>query len=147
MLEVSEEALDEMWEEDAAAALGFARSFERKDERGGFEVARHVATLIESARCHGDEPQSNSYKDRHQASRDWLARVARRALDLFSRDKQRRGLMDFADLTLTAVRLLEDGRPMPRLRYKHLLLDENQDTNPVQARLMQLVKQSCVPTL
>src|SRR5690606_8662344 len=101
-----------------------------------------VWKLIESARCWGREPHSEAHGDRHQGSRNWLAKVAQRALALFAEDKKRRGLLDFPDLTLAAVKLLRNGAPT-RLHYKHILLDENQDTNPVQAELMHLVQKRC----
>src|SRR5690606_29216221 len=88
------------------------------------------------------KPHSESRGDRHQQTRDWLAAVAKRALALFAEDKKRRSLLDFPDLTLAAVKLLRDGSA-PRLRYKHVLLDENQDTNPIQAELMRLVQKRC----
>ena len=135
-----ETALNRMCEREPEAAMGFARSFSPKDERGGMDVTRQVCRLIDSVRCWGHEPRSESCGDRHQRSRDWLARVATRALALFAEDKKRRGLLDFPDLTLAAIKLLgKDARSL-RLRYKHVLLDENQDTNPVQAELMRLVQ-------
>jgi ATP-dependent exoDNAse (exonuclease V) beta subunit len=137
-----EVALDQMWQEQPEAAIGFARAFSPKDERGGLDVARQLWKLIESARCWGSEPHSESGGDRHQRSRDWLAEVAKRALALFGEDKRRRSLLDFPDLTLAAVKLLRKGGASTRLRYKHVLLDENQDTNPVQAELMRLVQKS-----
>ncbi len=138
-----ETALDLLWEEEPDAAIGFARAFSPKDERGGMDVTRQVWKLIESARCWGHEPRSESCGDRHQRSRDWLARVAKRALALFAEDKKRRSLLDFPDLTLATVKLLKEDAASTKLRYKHVLLDENQDTNPVQAELMRLVQKRC----
>lgn len=138
-----ETALDQMWEAEPEAALGFARAFNRKDLRGGLDVSTYVAKLIESARCWGDQPHSARYGDRHQVYRDWMARAARRALELFTQDKQRRALMDFSDLTLATVNLLGAGKASTKLHYKYILLDENQDTNPVQAELMRLVQKNC----
>ena len=46
-----ETALDLMWEAEPEAAIGFARAFSPKDERGGMDVTRQVSKLIESARC------------------------------------------------------------------------------------------------
>lgn len=135
-----ETALDLLWEEQPEAAVAFARAFSPKDERGGMDVTRQVWKLIESARCWGHEPRSEHCGDRHQGSRDWLAQVAKRALALFAEDKKRRSLLDFPDLTLAAVKLLRQDTASTKLRYKHVLLDENQDTNPVQAELMRLVQ-------
>ena len=57
----------------------------------------------------------------------------------FSREKARRGLVDFSDLEHFAVRLLTDGEGKPSElaqywagRYDEVLVDEYQDTNQVQ---------------
>lgn len=134
-----ETALDQMWQAEPEAAVGFARVFDRKDLRGGLDVATYIAKIIESARSWGDQPRSGNYGDRHQLYRDWMARTATRALELFTEDKKQRSLMDFSDLTAAAVKLLREGKAS-RLPYKHILLDENQDTNPIQAELMRLLQ-------
>lgn len=138
-----EKALDQSWEEDPRGALGFANAFRLKNDRGGMDVPRHVFGLIESARCWGDVPQSKMHGDRHEPYRAWLAGLGRKALALFAEDKQRRGLMDFSDLTSRAVDLLRDGKFSIPLRYKHILLDENQDTNPQQSDLIRLLQKHC----
>ena len=57
----------------------------------------------------------------------------------FSKEKARRGLVDFSDLEHLAVRLLTDGEGNPSelarflgARYDEVLVDEYQDTNQVQ---------------
>ena len=74
------------------------------------------------------------------------APVVRALMDLvldfqtaFSREKARRGLVDFSDLEHFAVRLLTDGEGNPSelarywgARYDEVLVDEYQDTNQVQ---------------
>ncbi|MBK6975393.1 MAG: UvrD-helicase domain-containing protein [Sterolibacteriaceae bacterium] len=63
-------------------------------------------------------------------------------LELLERHKRDRRLMDFADLEWHADRLLRDeseaGFIQVRLdaRYRHILLDEFQDTNPLQWRIL-----------
>ena len=56
--------------------------------------------------------------------------------------KRRRGVLDSDDLQAQAVRLLEKS-PNVRLRYqrrfRHLMIDEFQDTNPMQMRLVELL--------
>ena len=59
--------------------------------------------------------------------------------DAFSREKARRGLVDFSDLEHFAVKLLTDGQGRPSqlaqfcaARYDEVLVDEYQDTNQVQ---------------
>jgi ATP-dependent helicase/nuclease subunit A len=71
-----------------------------------------------------------------------LELVAR--FDRVYRDQKRQGsLLDFGDLEEYAVRLLEDHtdvRERVRGQFDHILMDEFQDTNGQQARLMQLVR-------
>ena len=63
-------------------------------------------------------------------------------LDVLERYKRERRLMDFADLEWHADRLLRDESEaafiQARLdaRYRHILLDEFQDTNPLQWRIL-----------
>jgi ATP-dependent helicase/nuclease subunit A len=67
-------------------------------------------------------------------------------LDLFSRHfeaiKERRGGLDFEDLQLRAVRLLEREEigNAYRTRFSHLLVDEFQDTNRLQLRLIEALR-------
>ncbi|WP_077212003.1 UvrD-helicase domain-containing protein [Bacillus dakarensis] len=56
--------------------------------------------------------------------------------------KQERGLVDFQDLLLKTTALLrehQDVRTYFKQRYTHLLVDEFQDTDPVQAEMMLLL--------
>jgi ATP-dependent exoDNAse (exonuclease V) beta subunit len=62
---------------------------------------------------------------------------------LYRERKRQAGLLDFADLEEYAVRLLEDhtdARARVRAQFDHILMDEFQDTNGQQARLMALVR-------
>jgi ATP-dependent helicase/nuclease subunit A len=64
-------------------------------------------------------------------------------LDSYQRLKSERGGLDFSDGELEAARLLDDeaaaGAILAKLdaRWKHLLLDEFQDSNPLQWRILQ----------
>jgi ATP-dependent helicase/nuclease subunit A len=65
-----------------------------------------------------------------------------RAREIHDRLRRERALANFADLLLCAARLLRD-KPHVRedlaARYTHLLVDEFQDTDPVQAEVMLLL--------
>ncbi|MGF1643746.1 MAG: UvrD-helicase domain-containing protein [Thiotrichales bacterium] len=66
-----------------------------------------------------------------------------RFLDLFQQIKRQRRQLDFADLEWLAYRLLNDDENGQWVQYKldqrieHVLIDEFQDTNPTQWRLLQ----------
>lgn len=63
--------------------------------------------------------------------------IAARALDRFADLKQRAGLIDFGDMEQLTLRALEDSRVTHRLadELEVLLVDEFQDTNPMQLAL------------
>jgi len=69
-------------------------------------------------------------------------RAGARLLDHFQRIKRERRLVDFADLEWKACELLNDADHAHWVQYKldqridHLLVDEFQDTNPTQWRLL-----------
>jgi len=67
--------------------------------------------------------------------------VARHAAD-YAEAKRARGALDFADLELGARDLLRDRpglRAAVRTRYERVMVDEFQDTNPLQLELLDLV--------
>ncbi|MFL6650713.1 MAG: UvrD-helicase domain-containing protein [Sulfurifustaceae bacterium] len=81
---------------------------------------------------------------RHAAwerNRDWCT-IGARLLDHFQEQKRTAGVLDFADLEWLAYRLLSRSRYAEWVQYKldqridHLLVDEFQDTNPTQWRLL-----------
>ncbi|MBK9170543.1 MAG: UvrD-helicase domain-containing protein [Bryobacterales bacterium] len=63
--------------------------------------------------------------------------------DAYRRRKRTAGLLDFSDLEECAVRLLREHgtvREAVRARFQHILMDEFQDTNGVQAALVGLLR-------
>ncbi len=60
----------------------------------------------------------------------------------FDAAKRRRAAIDFEDLQILAARLLERGEPGAayRSRFSHLLVDEFQDTNRLQLRLIEALR-------
>src|ERR1019366_7771976 len=67
-----------------------------------------------------------------------------RRFDLVYRERKRQaGALDFADLEEFAVRLLDEHaetRARVQEQFDHVLMDEFQDTNGQQARLLKLVR-------
>ena len=63
-----------------------------------------------------------------------------RLVERYTQEKQRRGRIDFGDQVAKAVELVERHHDLVealRARYPHVLLDEYQDTNVAQRRLIQ----------
>src|SRR5207302_8400137 len=75
--------------------------------------------------------------------REMLLRILTRFDQLYRERKRQPGMLDFADLEEFSVSLLEE-HPETRARlqaqFDHVLMDEFQDTNGQQARLMRLVR-------
>jgi len=75
--------------------------------------------------------------------RTMLLRILSRFDQLYRERKRQAGMLDFADLEEFTVRLLED-HPETRTRlqaqFDHILMDEFQDTNGQQAKLIRLVR-------
>ncbi len=70
---------------------------------------------------------------------DVLTRLLEAILERLEQEKQSRNVLDFADLQIRALRLLEQPAVVERLRreIRYLLVDEFQDTNLVQYALVQ----------
>ena len=77
----------------------------------------------------------------HQPCREWLAATVKLVEESYAARKRSVSKLDFNDLERFAVRLLEN-RPQLRKRFPHVLVDEFQDTNPVQSRLISLLRPS-----
>ena len=75
----------------------------------------------------------------HHPSREWLAAAVRLVEESYSSWKHSVSKVDFNDLERFAVRLLEDA-PERRERFSHVLVDEFQDTNAVQSKLIGLLR-------
>ena len=71
-----------------------------------------------------------------------VIRTMKRAVDTFDEIRAHRGVLSFEDLLMKATRLLRD-QPHVRAsfarRFKCLLVDEFQDTDPIQAEMMLLL--------
>jgi ATP-dependent helicase/nuclease subunit A len=75
--------------------------------------------------------------------RTLLIEILRRFDHLYRERKEQAAALDFADLEEFTVRLLEDhpdARTRLRRQFDHILMDEFQDTNGQQARLIELIR-------
>ena len=84
-------------------------------------------------------------------SHPWFSPLAPLVSELavaFARRKRERNLMDFDDLLLHWKRLLElDEKVKARMReeFRHILVDEYQDTNKLQAEIIDLLGRPAGP--
>jgi DNA helicase-2/ATP-dependent DNA helicase PcrA len=99
-----------------------------------------IASEIEWAKARGVSPA------RYEAEAEKAGRKPPIAFDAFAalferyeNEKKRRGLVDFDDMLWLAGTVLEDDAQFAaatRWRFRHLFVDEFQDVNPVQYRLL-----------
>jgi ATP-dependent exoDNAse (exonuclease V) beta subunit len=87
--------------------------------------------------------QRSLITDFYQAQRETLFTIIRSFDQIYSERKRRMSALDYADLEWFAVRLLEENsglRDRVRSGFRHVLMDEFQDTNGQQSRLLDLVR-------
>lgn len=115
--------------EHATRALGRAKE-NLLDAREAVERARRLLEEL------GDTPELDGERQLHAALEECLPAIA----EEYEALKATGGLVDFVDLQVHAVRFLEStaGRSF-RGRFKAILVDELQDTNLVQLRLLELL--------
>ncbi|MFO7767157.1 MAG: UvrD-helicase domain-containing protein [Pelovirga sp.] len=131
--------------------LGFGRDFTIYDDQDQLRLLRDLlkerkipekelkprtlATFIDKAKNRGLTPQACA---REQCDDPRLIELYR----LYQQRLKRGNALDFGDLLLLTVQLFEtvdEVRKRWQERFTHLLIDEFQDTNRVQYRLMQLL--------
>ena len=143
------EVLDVCYAANPASALGFLKSFagsrSRTEEISLSSVHEQVLRLYRSMRVTGvapRPPKSNKSSDfgEFQAQRAWIVEVFEKVDRAYRGWKRAAALVDFSDLGELAVRILEKGR-VRRLPFQHILVDEYQDTNPLQAKLIALLRE------
>jgi len=79
----------------------------------------------------------------YAGERELLLELVRRFDRIYRERKRAAGLLDFSDLEEFSVRLLEshpETRERVQRQFDHILMDEFQDTNGQQARLMSLLR-------
>jgi DNA helicase II / ATP-dependent DNA helicase PcrA len=133
------------------AALGFSSDFTICDDQDQQRLLRDIlrelniservmkpraaAAAIDGAKNRGVFPEG-------MPSGDFLAEVTVRVYARYQEKMARANALDFGDLLLQTVRLFEEHPEVLnywRNRFRHLLVDEFQDTNQVQYRLVHLL--------
>ncbi len=136
-----------------AERLGYTRQFTIYDQADARRLARRCADELgidpkrfTPAAIHS---QISAAKNRLQSASDYRQAVGSQFEEMiaevyerYERDLLRMNAMDFDDLLFRAVNVLElyeETRTRYARAFKHVLVDEYQDTNPVQYRLLQLL--------
>lgn len=107
-----------------------------KRGNGAYDLVKRLRDFIK-------ESAYTLITEAYTAERAFLIGILRRFDSHYRARKRQAGALDFADLEEFAVRLLErdaDTRERIRAQFDHILMDEFQDTNGQQARLMELVR-------
>ena len=121
----------------------------------GTTIAKHVADLIDACERSGrtsDDAISQSFEvaidERHEDAilkAKILIEIARRVESRYAEQKRLRGALDFRDLIVEAHRLLktnERARENYRARFRYIMIDEFQDTNPLLFEIVSLLEQN-----
>jgi DNA helicase-2/ATP-dependent DNA helicase PcrA len=136
-----------------AARLGYTRQFTIYDQADSRRLAKRSAEAIgvdlkrfTPAAIHN---QISAAKNRLRAAADYRETVSSpfeemvaEVYEIYERDLHRMNAMDFDDLLFRTVNLLElfeEVRERYSTTFRHVLVDEYQDTNHAQYRLLQLL--------
>jgi DNA helicase-2/ATP-dependent DNA helicase PcrA len=101
------------------------------------DVLASIFSLIENT----GESLEDILSVRYPYFQDWLEKIAQ-VREGYIRKKQETNSMDFDDLLVLTVRLFEkhpDILDLYRRKFRHILVDEYQDTNAVQSRMIDLL--------
>ncbi|MDQ3606047.1 MAG: UvrD-helicase domain-containing protein, partial [Gemmatimonadota bacterium] len=121
------------------ACAGFTGSVRKDPAIGDVRVAFDTAKPIFKALAELDRAAEEALERGVIAPlKAGIYRCAARLREGYDAAKRARSLLDFEDLQARALDLLEDDgvRREYGARFRHILLDEAQDTNPVQMRLI-----------
>ena len=136
-----------------ADAIGLTRSFVIYDDSDQMQLVRRavreanveVGAMTPRELLHRIDQEKNAGRLPHQvqlASEDYRAVIALKVYRSYQRLLQAANAMDFGDLILRLVELFrthEGVRRKYQSRFEHVLVDEFQDTNPVQYELLRLI--------
>jgi DNA helicase-2/ATP-dependent DNA helicase PcrA len=101
--------------------------------------SRALAACLDEAKNRGEGPAEYARREH-----DVLGEKAAKLYPLYQKRLAAQGALDFGDLILRACELLSPATPGSaelRARFSHLLVDEFQDTNRAQYRLLRLLAQ------
>ncbi|HEY1337140.1 MAG TPA: UvrD-helicase domain-containing protein, partial [Bryobacteraceae bacterium] len=124
--------------EGLCAIANFSVSLNKcKRDTPAYELVRHLRdNLI-------DGLEYSFITELYERERKVLLEILRRFDRIYRTRKRQAGVLDFADLEEFAVRILEEHhetRVRVQNQFEHIVMDEFQDTNGQQARLLELVR-------
>ncbi len=143
-----------------AALLGFESSFSIMDQGDSLEVIDHIKkslsppildlkafpkakTIAEVlSRAAGTSRDCQEVLQKRYPHLENFAPDVERIGALYEEHKRSHQLMDYDDLLLNTVRLLEEHEPVREevsRRWQYILVDEYQDTNRLQAKIVRLI--------
>jgi len=111
--------------------------------RNSVKRSSRASDLLKNMKDQLDAVESTLITEHYAAERRALLDILLRFDRIYRGRKRQAGLLDFADLEEYTVRVLEQNagtRSRVRSQFDHILMDEFQDTNGQQARLMRLVR-------
>ncbi len=111
--------------DQVAAVKRVIKALNLDDER---YVPKQVAWFIAGSKEDGLRPREVEVRDEH-------GRTLVRIYEAYEAQCEREGVVDFAELMLRSYELLRDNDPLRehyRRRFRHVLVDEFQDTNKLQ---------------
>jgi DNA helicase-2/ATP-dependent DNA helicase PcrA len=118
-------------QDTVAAVKRVIKSLQLDEER---YVPKQVSWFIAGSKEDGLRPRDVQARDEH-------TRRLVQVYQAYEDQCQREGVVDFAELLLRSYELLRDHEPLRehyRRRFRHLLVDEFQDTNRLQYRWLQM---------
>ncbi len=143
-------------EQCESAIEGAARILEAADARGALEgIAAFSCNLqkckrgntayelLKQMREQIEEARYGLITDYYAPQRALLIEILRRFDRMYRESKRQAGLLDFSDLEEFTVGLLDESaatRARIQAQFDHILMDEFQDTNGQQARLLALIR-------
>ncbi|MBI2606742.1 MAG: ATP-dependent helicase [Deltaproteobacteria bacterium] len=116
----------------------FRESFEKTFLRAPLPTGEHAPDVFEKI-CRRLKDSDGPIEVRTQAGRDArLSEFAHATIDEFEHEKKRAHALEYGDLEKYAVRLLElpEVAQILQRRFAHVFVDEFQDTNAIQCRIM-----------
>ena len=142
---VAQQLLRQRWLDTDRAPKGILTDRRRLvAEVGGRESLDELVTEVDFAMARGLDPAAYEAAVRHGDRRAGVGpgRVAE-VLAAYEREKHRRGVLDLDDLLLHLIRELRRDAEFAatvRWRFRHVLVDEAQDLNPLQHQLVDLFR-------